>query len=187
MKRVSRGEFLKNIHSRTYSGPFEAFLCSMGSASQLRRNLENISGTYNAEVEEARRMHHRYDMMICRLKQDGLLKQDISLTQKGLRFVTQFLKHKPSIPVPSSYEPEAEKGVVLVSFDIPEKQRKYRAWLRDVLRQLNFEMLHKSVWFGNTKIPKSLLKDLRDFRLASFIEILEISKQGTIEKVLNKK
>ena len=187
MKRVSRNEFLKNLHRKTYTSAFEAFLCSMGSVSQLRRNLENIGGHRDFEAEEMERVRNRYYVMISRLKHDGLLKYNLSLTEKGIKSVSQFLKRKRSIPIPSSYEAESEKSIILVSFDIPEKKRKYRTWFRNVLRQLNFEMLHKSVWLGQSKIPQSLVDDLREFELVSFVEILEISKQGTVERILNKK
>ncbi len=186
MKRVSREKFLRNIHRKTYASAFDAFLCSMGLVSQLRKNLANVNTSRDFKAEEMQRIRNRYYVMVSRLKRDGLLKHDLSLTQRGIKFVSYLLKQKPSLPNPSSYEMGSKKGVVLVSFDIPEKKRKYRAWLRNVLRELDFKMLHKSVWFGETKIPQLFVDDLRDFKLTSFIEILEISKQGTVERVLDK-
>jgi len=47
----------------------------------------------------------------------------------------------------------------LVSFDIPEKKAKLRAWLRDKLRELGFGMLQESLWI----IPHDLGEAFEEF------------------------
>ena len=44
-------------------------------------------------------------------------------------------------------------------------------------------MIQKSVWQGTTKIPEDFLQDLNDLKIIDFIEIFQISKKGSLEKI----
>ena len=72
---------------------------------------------------------------------------------------------------------------MIVSFDVPEKEKRKRGWLRSTLKNLGFRMLQKSVWIGKVKIPEAYLEDLKRLRLLSYIEIFAISKRGTIRHI----
>lgn len=61
---------------------------------------------------------------------------------------------------------------MIVVFDIPEKKRRYRDWLRSELVSFDFDLIQKSVWFGPSLPPEfieyldkeGLLKYVRFFR-----------------------
>src|SRR3989338_825438 len=72
---------------------------------------------------------------------------------------------------------------IIISFDIPEKFRRKRDWLREVIQNLGFKMVHKSVWVGNIKLPEQLIFDLERVNILEFIEIFEVTKTGTLKKV----
>ena len=190
-RRVSKAEFLRTVQRKTYANAFEAFLCSAGSLYLLRQNLRNVDGgsfaSTTQETRELYKLKQRYYTMISRLRQDGLLTQELTITQKGASFILKLFGKKEELPHPATYTGIQKPGMTLVTFDIPEKQRRRRAWLRSVLKNLEFGMLHKSVWLGKKRIPKSLIDDLKKFRLVGFVEILEISKQGTIKNVFEDK
>jgi hypothetical protein len=185
INKISRVDFLKNIHSAKYSNAFTAFLFSAGSTGILRENLNRVGkDNLNERKNDLIKIKRRYDVMICRLKKDGLITDNVSITRKGLRLINLFLKKdKKKLPT-HTYERHESKTTTLITFDIPEKLRRYRDWFRGVLKLLGFEMLQKSVWIGRIKIPVQLLLDLKGVGLVEYVEILEISKTGSIERPL---
>ena len=127
-----------------------------------------------------------YDILY-KLQKENLIKKDkkenkICITKKGReKFKTQsYKKYKKH---PSCYAIEQGSVWTIVTFDIPEKQRTYRDWVRRVLQYLKFQMLQKSVWIGKTKIPASFVEDIYALKLQNSIEILEISKGGTLKQI----
>ena len=81
------------------------------------------------------------------------------------------------------YKQEKDNEFNIVVFDIPEKHRPKRNWLRSNLLALGFVMLQKSVWIGKNKVPKEFLKALVELGIIDFIHIFKISKTGTIKEL----
>jgi len=128
--------------------------------------------------------------LISRLKKDGLIEKNknkneifIKLTAKG-KSILKILQAQKHNDLPNKrYETQEETTFKIITFDIPEKQRKKRKWLRDSLRELKFEMLQKSVWIGKTKLPEEFISDLNRAKILSYIEIFEITKSGSIKHI----
>jgi|SRR3989339_483299 len=71
-----------------------------------------------------------------------------------------------------------EDGVQrLVIFDIPEKDRKKRNWLRNKLISLKYKMLQKSVWIGYAPLPKRLMHEINLMRLQSHVYIFSVKSE----------
>ena len=70
----------------------------------------------------------------------------------------------------------------VVIFDIPERERKKRLWLRLELISYGYKLLQKSVWVGYRPLPEDFLRDLEDFNLKSHIHIFSIHHSGTLEE-----
>lgn len=102
------------------------------------------------------------------------------ITRRGLEKLKLIKKaasfHKKIV----GYKKESDNKLKIVIFDIPEKERDKRAWLRAVLVSLGFSMIQQSVWIGKNKIPEQLLHDLKKYEMLSYVQIFEISKKGTI-------
>ncbi|MEK7541554.1 MAG: hypothetical protein AAB533_01770 [Patescibacteria group bacterium] len=81
------------------------------------------------------------------------------------------------------YPKKQSAGIVIVAFDIPEKMRKKRDWLRENLIALDLRLLQKSVWIGNTRIPQDFITDLRAQNILPFVHIFSIDKQGSLRQV----
>lgn len=81
------------------------------------------------------------------------------------------------------YPIESEKKFKIIAFDIPETEKRKRAWLRGALKFLDFKMLQKSVWIGKNKLPEDFLLDLRDGGIMKYIHILEIGARGTVKEI----
>ena len=59
---------------------------------------------------------------------------------------------------------------MIVAFDVPERKRSQRDWLRAELKILGFIQLQKSVWFGPAPLPKTFILAVRDIHLLQYIK-----------------
>lgn len=142
--------------------------------AQWRRMRKPISTTQRRRVSE----------MLSRLKKQGLIGR--VKTPTGFRFhllekgATYLEKSKTFHP--PNYHGEKGSTAKIVVYDIPEQERAKRRWLRLALLNLKFEMLQKSVWVGKGKLPKEFINDLVELKILQYVDILEVTKTGTIRK-----
>lgn len=166
------------------------------SAGKIEREFKKMSGKRlrrQANRLEEQRQKRRFDKMLYRLKSDGLIKEKVNdgkscieLTSKGKESF-EILKKRRANALPSNvYNSLSQKSdkFVIVAFDIPERERRKRDWLRLALKNIGFQFIQKSVWMGKVKMPKEFLNDLRDLRLVEFVEIFEISKTGSLQQLV---
>ncbi|OGF74791.1 CRISPR-associated endonuclease Cas2 [Candidatus Giovannonibacteria bacterium RIFCSPHIGHO2_02_43_13] len=83
----------------------------------------------------------------------------------------------------TDYQADSDGNLKIIIFDVPEKERKLRAWLRSALKILGFRMLQQSVWIGKGRIPELFLFDLRQKNLLPYIHIMEVNKGGTVKEL----
>jgi DNA-binding transcriptional regulator PaaX len=187
MRKATTIRFLKTVDKGHYSSAFEAFLFSCGSVSLLKQNMRNIGWSSSLDDEE-KRARQRFRVMMHRLRKDGLISYERNwlqtrVTQKARALLLGSFGKDPAV-FPKAQYAKKESGVVtLVLFDIPERYRRERNWLRGALRGLDFELLQRSVWIGKTIIPKQFLQDIRDAHINQYVEIVSIAKSGTIQKI----
>ena len=62
----------------------------------------------------------------------------------------------------------------MVLFDIPEKKRKTRNWVRSQLKLWNFEMLQQSVWLGKGPLPKEFVSRLDLLGIGKCVKMFKI-------------
>ncbi|KKT29863.1 hypothetical protein A3G55_01625 [Candidatus Giovannonibacteria bacterium RIFCSPLOWO2_12_FULL_44_25] len=149
----------KNAKQTLYSG-------SISTKKELKKNIAK----------------QQFYSLLNHLKRHGLVEKRIihnetlwKITLTGIDKL-RILKERGGL----HYEPEKDNKLKIIIFDVPEKEKWKRAWLRDALRQLDFRILQKSVWVGKSKIPEAFLEDLRYRRLLNYIHVLEVSKTGTV-------
>lgn len=82
-----------------------------------------------------------------------------------------------------SYQPSERRGIQIISFDVPERERHKRVWLRAVLKAIGFRYLQKSVWIGDWLIPEDFLEDLRERRMLAYVHIFSVTKSGTLREL----
>ena len=157
---------------------------------KFKDNVNEILSAFDRVGDQARE-RQRWQNMIGHLRREGLVmaeerggKQLISLTKKGekeLQRMKERIKHGflPSI----DYERISTPTLTIITFDISEKNRHKRNWLRSALKNLSFTMLQKSVWLGKVKIPERFMEDLKIMDLLPYVEILGITKQGTLKEL----
>jgi DNA-binding transcriptional regulator PaaX len=117
---------------------------------------------------------------LSRLKKKGLISNQNnkwSLTTEGKEFL---LERKSAIK-----RIFPKKGIVtrpktmIVIFDIPEKERKYRDWLRIELIGFGFEQVQKSVWFGPA-LPKEFILYLSERNILKYIRFFKATAKDLI-------
>lgn len=118
----------------------------------------------------------KHDGLICGIKNDG---NSIFISQKGKQKLNILKNSLPS----RQYKAVKQTNSVIISFDIPERLRRKRNWLREVIKNLGFEMIHQSVWVGKIKIPIAMITDLESLKILEFIEIFEVTRTGSLTKV----
>jgi len=148
-----------------------------------------------ADRLELQKQKKRLSSMLYRLRSDGLIekksgknKSRIKLTPKGRQRFEELKKRRADALPNHSYihheQNEKNKKFAIVIFDIPERERRKRAWLRSALKNIGFKLIQKSVWAGKVKIPKEFLDDLKDLRIIEHVEIFEISKSGSLQQLI---
>jgi len=150
--------------------------------NQKNRKDKNVSS--DNMIERKKRLY----VFISKMKRDGLIEEKFkdgkdgdkfSLSTKGNIKLSQLKNRLPS----KYYKKEIQNSSIIISFDIPERLRRKRDWIREVIRNLGFEMVHQSVWIGNVKIPKVFILDLENLNILEYVEIFEITKSGTLKKL----
>jgi len=132
-----------------------------------------------------RQKKQRFYNLLYKLRKEGLVEVDplerkLNLTAAGLEKLS---KLKLMIFRKPNHVPEPDSNVNIVAFDVPEKYKAKRNWLREVIRGLGFKMLQKSVWIGKIKIPKEFLEELGRLKLIDYVEILAITGSGTVREI----
>lgn len=140
----------------------------------------------NIERDYKNKRKNNLQSLLYQLKKQGFIKKE-DRKRGGLWIITlagkkQLEKLKQTEKLPKLfYKKEIDDGLNIVIFDIPEKYKTKRNWLRRCLLELEFIMLQKSVWTGKNKLPEEFLKDLEELKIIEFIHIFKVSKTGTLK------
>lgn len=122
---------------------------------------------------------------IYKLKSQGLISENadgrIFTSSRGKKKLVSLRKNK--ILDRNQYKKEAGDKVTIISYDLPIAFNKERNTLRDLLKLLGFKLIHKSVWVGKVKLPKQFILALEKLGIIKFVEILEVTKNGSLNKV----
>lgn len=155
------------------------------SYRRARRMMLNGPDQFKTDWADWYRKRQSFYSLLNQLKNQGLVQKESAgpkksiwkITKKGLeKFSLMKNKERPSLIYK---EEEGDKFKVII-FDIPEREKDKRSWIREVLRLLGFTMLQKSVWIGKKKIPAKFLFELKNYSLMRCVHIFEINQKGSI-------
>lgn len=172
----------------TLSDLFVAFLEAGYGASYGKLEYElRIQRKERARAEEEQKARERFQKFFYKLKRDNLITTEssgmmprFSITRRGRSRLAGLLKWQKNRLPDATYEVKRTNIFTIVAFDVPEKERKKRAWLREALRNLGFNRVQQSVWIGKVKIPKPFVEDIERLKLLEAVEIFEITKTGSL-------
>ncbi len=97
-----------------------------------------------------------------------------STTKKGRKYFEN-LRLLSYISSPFDNNPPDD---IVIAFDIPEKNRIVRRWLRNQIKIFGYKMLQQSLWIGPGPLPSSFLKRLEDLQIRKNIKTFKIAKKN---------
>ena len=157
----------KNIVEKTYDGSAMTFvvLATLGKACTKMFLKPTYYIDDSSEIfwklEEFKRCHMEKKAIcqtLTRLKSYGLVKQqneEFSLTQKGKKIINKILGYKEAL----GEKWDGKYRVVI--FDIPEKDRHHRNWLRSELYFLKYTKLQQSVFISKFSLTEDIIKEIK--------------------------
>ena len=134
-----------------------------------------------------RQQEKTFYTLLSRLKEHDLIEKQKTgskslwkITKKGTEYLEKSENNQTEVLPRKDYSKSLDRVFNIVIFDIPEKFKHKRIWLRQQLKNLDFVMLQKSVWIGKYKIPEGLVYDIETLKLLPYIHILKVYKTGSI-------
>lgn len=153
-------------YKTTFADELIAFLFSCHSTSIRKKILWE-------QIQKKRKISQNvYYQNIYRLKKRGILedKNDtFYLSQKGKRIFGNLYKRVKEKPL--------KNNKILIIFDIPETKRKVRTWIRNQIKEWDFEMVQKSVWVGYGPLPKEFVERLKFLEVSNGVKIYNLRRK----------
>jgi len=125
-------------------------------------------------VQKRRHKNHQVFLNnLYRLNKKGIInftnKTDIVINKKAINlyFLFRNIQSKPT-----------GETKVLVLFDIPEKKRKIRNWLRLQLKLWDFSMIQQSAWVGPGPLPGEFLDHLKLLSIKTVLRYLKFQNNN---------
>ncbi len=168
---------------------FDVFL-SVGYGASLGKFEAELRKRERYETPE-RKLSQRYYSLLHQLEKQGFIERKkrtngifIRMTAVGKGKLNALKKRRKEMFPKRYYETEENnRRFTIIAFDVPEKSKRKRNWLRSALDHLGMSMIQKSVWAGKIKLPKEFLKDLREYEIIEYVEIFEVTKSGSLRQV----
>ncbi|MFH1759378.1 MAG: hypothetical protein ABH822_02350 [Patescibacteria group bacterium] len=167
---------------------------SMGSRLSLSRAIYEIGKSSEFDGREDRKIYFKnlrqINNVLHRLKKESLIPKDgvaLLLSHEGKCFFRDVLEDLKGnyfheyLPLKEKYKKEKGRTTKLIIFDIPERDRIKRDWLRNVLIKLDYKPLQKSVFKGTGKLSAEFILDLQKMRLLNrHVHIFTVKNFGTL-------
>ena len=147
----------------------------------MRRRMHGYTGpALPGRFQETSRPTLR--VTLSRLKKKGFVESKSgswAITKRGRDFLVKALRMRAHKSYFLHASKKKEKNLIIV-FDIPEKQKSKRDWLRAELLGLGFVMLQKSVWFGPAPISKEFIEILGDLGVLPYLKFFDAKESDII-------
>jgi len=132
---------------------------------------------------EKRKKENILRVTLSRMKKSGLLKNkkgDWTITPEGKKFLESKKMEIRKFFRPETILDNREKPKrLIIIFDIPEKKKKYREWLRMELVGFGFNLVQKSVWIGPA-LSKEFVEYLDEVAILKHIRFFRATEKDLI-------
>lgn len=169
-KAPTIGLFILKTLTEIGRGTFEAFFPPQYAFTKAWREAFGIDPPIYPS-------QHTAQKILIRLQHQGLIEKDKKYWHITKHGQTLFRQSRYSIVADL---PQRDNVVRLVIFDIPERERNKRAWLRIELTTHEFYPIQKSVWLGVRPLSREFYKKLHLLNIKQYIHILSVQKPGTL-------
>ena len=151
-----------------------------GGYKLMRKRIHGIADKESGKTfskEESLRV------TLSRLKSRGLIgnkNHTWHITKRGKEYLKNGSKLKLRHFSRFKSNKKFDKERMIVAFDIPEKKKSYRNWLRNELVSLDFEAIQKSVWLGPSPLPEEFVKYLDEIGILSYLKFFRVRKEDIV-------
>ena len=148
------------LNPSLYNDPSPYIFENFGCEKNIRRKKIKIK---EATIKQS----------LWRLRKHGFVEKKgdkYCLTREGKFVMKYIIRKRKAVNV------RWDKKYRVVIFDIPEKDRKKRSWLRQELYLLNYQKLQESVFIGKYPLPADLIKDLKSNKIGNYVNYLLVDK-----------
>lgn len=160
------------------------------SYRRARRSLRYGPQQFKTDWADQYRERKTFHSLLNKLKREGLIKQKDKkrnapwgITPSGMNKLMRLQENEKGNSSPlRGYEKESSQKLVIIAFDVPERERRKRYWLRAALVDLGFQKLQQSVWLGKVQIPQEFFTDLKNNDMLSYVHVFSITKGGTLKE-----
>lgn len=159
-------------------------LFNYSAGYKLMRQSLRGTNRFSASAKSSQRLksNQTFYLTLSRLKKRGLVTKNNEvwkITDKGKEYfrekLARFLPQHRKTTVSS-----LSRKNMIIAFDIPEKYRRKRDWLRIELSLLKFSPIQKSVWFGPAPIPKDFIENLHMLKILEYLKFFEVKEKDII-------
>lgn len=112
-----------------------------------------------------------FDRNLLRLKERGIVKINAGNIDINREKLNHYYKYKLI-----HSKPENTSKIIII-FDIPEKERKTRNWLRNQIKSWDFTMIQKSVWLGAGPLPEEFQQRAKLLGIKKYIKIFNVQQK----------
>jgi DNA-binding transcriptional regulator PaaX len=147
---------------------------SYGAMTGLRNFWDYYDELKNLKENSAR-------TILWRLQKKGLVKK----TEKYYQLTFQGLKIVKNFKTDNSAKTVWDGRWRMIMFDIPEKKRKERDWLRYQLLCLDYQSVQKSVFIGRQPIEEDVWNDIVERDLNKCIRLITVGEIDDDEILFN--
>ncbi|MBI4225410.1 MAG: hypothetical protein HY617_03695 [Candidatus Sungbacteria bacterium] len=107
------------------------------------------------------------------------------LTPSGKARVQKYRKSRrdPFSTSQATFRKPEGGGITIVTYDVPEKERRKRDWIRRCLMEMDCEKIQKSVWVAKGAIDENFIHALRQRNLLPNVHVFAVTKQGTVNQI----
>ena len=158
---------------------------------KARHSIVHGAPEFKTRWADFLRERQKFYSLLNQLKREGLVSKkkygrgsSWHITPQGRKYLVK-MKERQDISVKllrRVYQRQDSEVLTIVAFDIPERERRKRNWLRAQLVALDFKMLQQSVWFAKIQIPEDFINDLRKYEMVPYIHIFSVSKSGSMAR-----
>ncbi|MEK7149381.1 MAG: CRISPR-associated endonuclease Cas2 [Patescibacteria group bacterium] len=148
---------------------------TVGKAAKIGGNLGSVQQYYK-EIKRLR--ENSLHTALWRLNKKGLIKKKnngFQLTSIGLKYFKR---------IKNNQFKKWDGKWRIVMFDIPEKSKKEREWLRNQLYGLEYKSLQKSVFIGKFPLSEDLFREIFKKSLRDYVNLITVGEIDN-EEILN--
>lgn len=118
--------------------------------------------------------------LLARLRRQGFVVRVAQGKRTVWRLSPAGEQHLRELEIERSVLPPSDGKLRIVSFDVPERERRKRDWLRRTLRSCDYRMVQKSVWAGERPLPDWFLRGAEAAGVIDCLDVFSIAQKGTL-------